>query len=183
MNSANLETATLGGGCFWCVEACYQRLKGVKQVDSGYAGGKVENPTYKEICSGLSGHAEVTQVHYDPTQLTYQELLRVFFIIHDPTTLNRQGDDVGTQYRSVIFYHNDKQKEIAEKVIDEVNKTKYYPNPVVTEVSPLPKFYKAEDYHQNYYNENPDQSYCRYIVQSKVDKFLKLFKDQSQESI
>jgi len=183
MNSTNLEIATLGGGCFWCVEACYQRLKGVKSVESGYAGGKSENPTYKEVCSGKSDHAEVTQVHFDPAVLSYEELLRVFFIIHDPTTLNRQGNDVGTQYRSVIFYHDTKQKETAEKVIKDVNETKYYSDPVVTEVSPFKKFYKAEEYHQNYFNENPEEGYCKYVVKSKVDKFLKLFKDKSQPPV
>jgi peptide-methionine (S)-S-oxide reductase len=180
---ANLEKATFGGGCFWCVEGVFQRLQGVKAVESGYAGGKVENPTYEDICSGKTGHAEVVQVTYDPKETNYREILVVFFLTHDPTTLNQQGNDHGTQYRSVIFYHNDEQKKIAEEVIKKINDEKHYKDPIVTEVSPLKNYYKAENYHQNYYNTNPNQGYCKFVVKSKIDKFMKLFEDKSQQSI
>lgn len=166
---SNIQQATLGGGCFWCVEAIVQRLKGVSNVISGYAGGTVPgHPTYREICSGLTGHAEVIQFDFDPTVITYAEILMVFLTTHDPTTLNRQGADRGTQYRSVIFYHNDAQKEQAEKVIQTVQE--HYDNPIVTEVSPAPTFYEATQEHQDYYNENRQQGYCRVIIDPKIKK-------------
>lgn len=166
---SNIQQATLGGGCFWCVEAIVQRLKGVSNVISGYAGGTVPgHPTYREICSGLTGHAEVIQFDFDPTVITYAEILMVFLTTHDPTTLNRQGADRGTQYRSVIFYHNDAQKEQAEKVIQTVQE--HYDNPIVTEVSPAPTFYVATQEHQDYYNENRQQGYCRVIIDPKIKK-------------
>ncbi len=176
-NSKSAE-AILGGGCFWCVEVVYQQLKGVLQVESGYSGGKYPNPTYKEVCTGNSGHAEVVKVTYNPDIVSFKEILEVFFTVHDPTTLNRQGNDVGTQYRSVIFYQDEAQKKMAEDVIAALNREKVYNNPVVTEVSPLQAFYKAEDYHQNYYNDNPTQPYCQMVVQPKLAKFKKIFKDK-----
>jgi peptide-methionine (S)-S-oxide reductase len=179
-----LSKATIGGGCFWCVEAVFQRLKGVKEVYSGYAGGDVKDPTYKQVCTGKTGHAEVVQIAYDSKELAYKDLLKVFFMTHDPTTLNQQGNDIGTQYRSVIFYHDDEQKVIAHNIIKEIDESKYYQNKIVTEVAPLTIFYKAEEDHQNYYNENgTSNGYCKLVVKSKVDKFLKIFKDQSQPSI
>jgi peptide-methionine (S)-S-oxide reductase len=178
MNSDNkIDTATFGAGCFWCVEAVFQQMKGVHQVVSGYSGGKVENPTYKEICSGLTGHAEVVQVYYDSSVVSFDKLLEVFWATHDPTTLNRQGADVGTQYRSVVFYHNDRQKELAEKYKQKLNDAGVYTSPVVTEISPLINFYKAEDYHQNYFNDNTQQPYCQYVIQPKLDKFRKVFSE------
>lgn len=180
MNDQNtkLDTATFGQGCFWCTEAVFERLKGVKSVVSGYSGGTVTNPSYEEVCTGRTGHAEVTQIIYDPKEITYEELLIVFFRTHDPTSLNRQGADVGTQYRSVIFYHNDKQKELVEFAKKKINEEKLYDKPIVTEISPLTKFYKAEDYHQNYYDNNPNQGYCTFVIAPKVEKFEKLFKDK-----
>jgi peptide-methionine (S)-S-oxide reductase len=175
-NNNQLDTATFGAGCFWCVEAQLQQLEGVNSVQSGYSGGQVENPTYKDVCSGSTGHAEVCQVVYDTHKLSYAELLQAFWTSHDPTTLNRQGNDVGTQYRSVIFYHNEKQREQALHYKEELNKSKAYNAPVVTEIAPYSKFYKAEDYHQNYYNQNGDQPYCAYVIQPKLDKFKKVFK-------
>jgi peptide-methionine (S)-S-oxide reductase len=172
----NTQIATIGGGCFWCVEGVFQLLQGVVSVHSGYAGGKSQNPSYNEVCSGKSGHAEVVQIKFDPTLITYEELLQVFYTAHDPTTLNRQGNDVGTQYRSVIYYHSDEQKKIAEKVIAEVEKE--IGKKVVTEVSPAVTFYKAEEYHQNYYVNNPRQGYCQAVVGPKVDKFKKTFKNK-----
>ena len=167
--NTNLEVATIGGGCFWCVEAVVQRLIGVTKVVSGYAGGNAPGkPTYREICSGLTGHAEVIQVTFDPNQLSYKDLLTVFMTTHDPTTLNRQGADVGTQYRSVIFYHNATQETIAKEVIDAVQP--YYNDPIVTEVSALPVFYEAEDYHQNYYNNHQSQGYCQVVIDPKIKK-------------
>jgi len=183
MNQSNLDFATIGGGCFWCTEAVFQRLRSVKTVESGYAGGKIDNPTYKQICSGDTEHAEVIRVGFDPQIIKYDDILRVFFYVHDPTTLNRQGVDYGTQYRSVIFYNDDAQKSTALRVIKEIEEMGVYKDPIVTEVSPLPKFYKAEDNHQDYYNTNPSEGYCKMVVQSKVEKFLKLFKDVSQESV
>jgi methionine-S-sulfoxide reductase len=178
-----LEKATLGGGCFWCLEGIFQRMKGVKAVESGYAGGNVENPTYQQVCTGETGHAEVVQITYDPKVTSLREILIVFFLTHDPTTLNRQGADVGTQYRSVVFYHNDEQRKQTEEVIKKITEEKHYKDTIVTEVKPLTKFYKAEDYHQNYYNNNPNQGYCKFTVKSKIDKFLKLFEDKSQPSL
>jgi peptide-methionine (S)-S-oxide reductase len=178
MPNAKLDTALVGGGCFWCTEAQLQQLNGVIQVESGFAGGETKNPTYKEVCTGLTGHAEVIQVVFDPSILSYDELLAAFWQAHDPTQLNRQGNDVGTQYRSVIFYRNEEQKNIAEKYKQKLNEEKAYDKPVVTEISPLPIFYKAEGYHQNYYNENSGQGYCQYVIQPKLEKFRKVFKDK-----
>ena len=170
-----LATATFGAGCFWCTEAQFQQLEGVEKVESGYAGGQVENPTYKQVCGGNTGHAEVTNIYYDPAKVSYDELLAAFWTSHDPTQLNRQGNDVGTQYRSVIFYHNDEQRRLAEEYKKKLTDEKAYTGPVVTEIAPFTKFYKAEDYHQNYYNENGDAPYCQFVVRPKVDKFKKVF--------
>ena len=166
----NTEVATLAGGCFWCLEASYQQLKGVEKVVSGYAGGHIPNPDYRTVCTGATGHAEVVQITYDPVVITYGDLLDVFFTIHDPTTLNRQGNDVGTQYRSAIYYHTPEQKQIAEDKIRALAAEGIWKNPIVTEVTPLDVFYPAEDYHQNYYNNNPYQGYCRVVVAPKVAK-------------
>lgn len=170
-----LETATLGAGCFWCVEAVFDDLEGVEDVVSGYAGGHTENPTYKEVCSETTGHAEVAQIKFDPSILTYADLLRVFFAVHDPTTLNRQGNDIGSSYRSAIFYHSDEQKKIAEEIIAEVTNEGVYDNPIVTEVTALNKFWPAEDYHQEYFANNPGQPYCVGVVAPKVAKFRQKF--------
>lgn len=167
------EIATVGGGCFWCTEAVYQELKGVTQVVSGYAGGSVPNPTYEQVCSGTTGHAEVVQLTFDPAIVSYRKILEIFFTIHDPTTLNRQGNDVGTQYRSVVYYHNPEQQELAKHVIAEM--ASVWDAPLVTELSPLPVFYRAEEYHQNYYRQHPDQGYCAFVVAPKVAKFRKMF--------
>ncbi len=174
-----VEIATLGGGCFWCIEAVYQEMKGVLKVESGYAGGRVPNPTYREVCTGTTGHAEVVQITYDPSVTSYADILEVFFTVHDPTTLNRQGNDVGTQYRSVIFYHNDEQKRIAEAAKKAA--ASLWPKPIVTEIAPLDRFYKAEDYHQNYYRDNPSQPYCIYVVGPKVEKFRQKFRDRLKQ--
>jgi len=176
--SSNLETITLGGGCYWCVEAVYEDLNGVKSVVSGFSGGTVANPTYEEVCTGETGHAEVVQITYDKTITDINEIFKVFFTVHDPTTLNRQGADVGTQYRSVIFYKNDEQKKAAQSIIAELNKAKVYNSPIVTKVEPFKKFYKAEDYHQNYYANNKNQPYCKMVIQPKIEKFEKVFKDK-----
>src|SRR5215207_10107499 len=170
--------ATLAGGCFWCLEAVYKALRGVRGVVSGYAGGHVASPTYRAVCDGTTGHAEVVQVAFDPSAVSYKELLEVFFTIHDPTTLNRQGGDVGTQYRSAVFYHSPEQRETAEQVIAEMSAACVWDSPIVTEVTPLDKFYPAEDYHQNYFEKNPSQPYCRAVVAPKVSKFRKLFLDR-----
>ncbi|MCI5054882.1 MAG: peptide-methionine (S)-S-oxide reductase MsrA [Flavobacteriales bacterium] len=167
--------ATFGAGCFWCVEAVFTELRGVYKVTPGYTGGLTKNPTYKEVCSGTTGHAEVAQISYDSTEISFEELLEVFWKTHDPTTLNRQGNDVGTQYRSAIYYHNDDQKNKAEHYKNKLNEEQAWPNPVVTEISPLEKFYVAEDYHHNYFEENPNQGYCKYVIQPKVEKFRKAF--------
>jgi peptide-methionine (S)-S-oxide reductase len=172
------DTATFGTGCFWCTEAIFQELEGVLKVTSGYSGGTVENPTYKQVCEGNTGHAEVIQVVYDPSKITYDELLEAFWQSHDPTTLNRQGNDVGPQYRSVIFYHNAEQKEKAEKYKAELDKSKAFDNPIVTEISPFSKFYVAENYHQDYYNNNGSQPYCYYVIRPKLEKFHKVFKSK-----
>ncbi|MBL3654549.1 peptide-methionine (S)-S-oxide reductase MsrA [Fulvivirga sediminis] len=174
----NLEQATLGAGCFWCVEAVFQNLKGVKKVVSGYTGGKVKNPTYREVCSGLTGHAEVAQITFDPADISFKDILEVFWKTHDPTTLNKQGADVGTQYRSAIFYHNDEQKEIAEAYKQKLDDAEAFPDPIVTEISPLGVFFEAEDYHQNYFNENPGQPYCQFVVKPKVDKVKAVFSEK-----
>ena len=173
--NTNLQTATLAGGCFWCLEAVYDEIKGVHSVESGYAGGHMDNPTYRAVCNGDTGHAEVVQVHFDPNIVSYRDLLNVFFAIHDPTTLNRQGADVGTQYRSAIFYHDDEQKQIAEELIKELNTQQIWDRPIVTQVEKLDKLYVAEDYHQEYYARNPYQPYCMAVVAPKVSKFRKHF--------
>jgi len=177
----NLEQATLGGGCFWCTEAVYLELKGVVDVKPGYSGGHVKNPTYEQVCTGSTGHAEVVEITYDADVVSFSEILQVFFMTHDPTTLNRQGNDVGPQYRSVIFYHSENQKEVAEKVIKLFEEEKVYDKPIVTKVEPFSAFYVAEDYHQNYYNRNKSQGYCEYIITPKLDKFRKIFKDQLKD--
>lgn len=172
------EVATLAGGCFWCLEAVYDQLKGVEQVVSGYSGGSVVNPSYEAVCSGRTGHAEVVQIKYDPNVVSFRDLLGVFFTIHDPTTLNRQGGDVGTQYRSAIYYHTPEQKEIAEQVIAELNAEKLWNAPIVTEVTAFDKFYPAENYHQDYFVNNPYQPYCMAVVAPKVVKFRKLYMEK-----
>jgi peptide-methionine (S)-S-oxide reductase len=171
-----METTTLGSGCFWCTEAVFQQLKGVETVVSGYSGGHVDNPSYKQVVTGRTGHAEVCQIQFDPQQISYEDLLEVFFSTHDPTTLNRQGNDVGTQYRSVIFYHNEEQKEIAERIKKELDESGTWKNPIVTEIVQFEKFYRAENYHQNYYRNNPNQGYCRVVIAPKLKKFEKTFK-------
>src|SRR3954465_7990221 len=177
-SNSTMDTATFGAGCFWCVEAQFQLLDGVISVTSGFSGGTVKNPSYKEVCTGATGHAEVCQIVYDPSKISYDELLAAFWQTHDPTQLNRQGNDLGTQYRSVIFYHNDKQKELAEKYKKELNASGAWDKPIVTEITAVQPFYKAEDYHQDYFNGNGDQPYCQYVIQPKVEKFKKVFKDQ-----
>ena len=175
MTDAGKEIATLAGGCFWCLEAVFDDLRGVDSVESGYMGGKTANPSYEEVCSGETGHAEVAQLSFDPKQVSFKEILEVFFVIHDPTTLNRQGNDVGTQYRSAIFYHSAGQKAAAEQVIANMSAAKIYEDPIVTEVVPASKFYVAEDYHQEYFRRNPAQPYCAFVVRPKVAKFRKHF--------
>jgi peptide-methionine (S)-S-oxide reductase len=177
-DSAKLEKATFGAGCFWCVEAQFQLLDGVVSVASGYEGGTIKNPAYREVCNGTTGHAEVIEIQFDPSKISYDELLAAFWQSHDPTQLNRQGNDVGTQYRSVIFYHSEKQKELAEKYKKELNESGAWDKPIVTEISAASPFYKAEDYHQNYYNQNGSEGYCQYVIQPKVEKFRKVFKDK-----
>lgn len=169
------QFALLGGGCFWCLEAVFEQLNGVLKVESGYAGGTVANPTYKAVCTGATGHAEVVRIAFDPTTISYREMLEIFFAIHDPTTLNRQGNDVGTQYRSTIFYYTNEQKETAQAVISELTSQHVYPSPIVTEVLPAPELFKAEEYHQGYYRANPDQGYCQFVVNPKVAKARKAF--------
>ena len=173
-----LDTIVVGGGCFWCVEAQFLLLDGVLSVRSGYAGGKVKNPTYKEVCTGMTGHAEVIEVVYNKERISTDEILSAFWQSHDPTQLNRQGNDVGTQYRSVIFYNDDAQKKLAEDYKQKLNQEKVYDRDVVTEISPLTEFYVAENYHQNYYNENTNQGYCQYVIAPKVEKFKKVFKSK-----
>ncbi len=173
-----LEKATLGGGCFWCTEAVYLELKGVIEVKPGYSGGDVKNPTYEQVCTETTGHAEVIQITFDPENINFTEILEVFFMTHNSTTLNRQGNDVGTQYRSAIFYHSEKQKKIAEKVIQLFNEEKVYEKTIVTEITAFDKFYPAEDYHVNYFARNKNQGYCQFVVAPKVDKFKKIFKDK-----
>ncbi len=174
----NEEIATFGAGCFWCVEAIFLNLKGVDKVVSGYSGGNTKNPTYKQVCTGNTGHAEVIQISYNPGDISFEELLEVFWKTHDPTTLNRQGNDVGTQYRSVIFYHNQDQKELAEFYKKKLDQSGAFDNPIVTEISPIKDFYVAEDYHQNYFELNPSQPYCTFIIQPKLEKFKKAFADK-----
>ncbi len=169
------ELATFGGGCFWCVEAIFDRVTGVQKVISGYSGGTVSNPTYKQITTGSTGHAEVVQIRFDPNQISYLELLEIFFKTHDPTTLNRQGPDVGTQYRSIVLYHTQEQRIQAQEVIEELNEARIWESPIVTQVVPFETFYTAENYHQEYFENNPNQGYCRMVVQPKVEKFEKIF--------
>jgi len=179
MNTAdrenNVEIATLGGGCFWCLEAVYQQTRGVGSAISGYMGGLRPNPTYQEVCSGSSGHVEVVQVTFDPREITYREILEIFFTLHDPTTLNRQGNDVGAQYRSVIFYHSAEQQAAADEIIRELTAEKAFPGSIVTAVEPASEFFAAEDYHQRYFEHNPNQPYCTYVVGPKVEKFRRKF--------
>ncbi|CAN5883569.1 peptide-methionine (S)-S-oxide reductase MsrA [soil metagenome] len=175
METKNTETATLGAGCFWCVEAVFDDLKGVESVESGYSGGHTQNPTYREVCSETTGHAEVANVNFNPQEISFKEILQVCFAVHDPTTLNRQGNDVGSSYRSAIFYHDENQKQIAEEVIKEVTAEGVYDNPIVTEVTPFDKFYIAENYHQEYFANNPNQPYCAAVVAPKVAKFRQKF--------
>ncbi len=175
---AKMEKVTFGAGCFWCVEAVFQELDGVESVVSGYTGGENPNPTYKEVCSGLSGHAEVAQITYEPDKITFSQLLEVFWQTHDPTTLNQQGYDVGSQYRSAIFYHSEEQREIAQRFKDELDNSGAWDDPIVTEIVPLTRFYEAEDYHQNYYDLNGAQPYCTYVIKPKLDKLRKVFGDK-----
>ncbi|MGA8299224.1 MAG: peptide-methionine (S)-S-oxide reductase MsrA [Terriglobales bacterium] len=175
---AKEQIATFGGGCFWCIEAVFQRLTGVSHVESGYMGGHVDNPNYRQVCEGDTGHVEVVRVHFDPDQISYRELIDVFFTVHDPTTLNRQGNDAGEQYRSVIFSEDEEQQRIAEDVIAEMSAAKVYSDPIVTTVEPASKFYKAEGYHQNYYNENSRQPYCMFVISPKLAKLEKKFAEK-----
>lgn len=178
MNETEFELATFGGGCFWCVEAIFEQVKGVQSAVSGYSGGTVKNPSYREVCTGRTGHAEVVQIKFNPKIISYYELLEIFFKTHDPTTLNRQGADIGTQYRSVIFYHTEKQKDQAEEIVSELDSAGIWNGPIVTAIEPFKEFYPAEDYHQEYFAENPEQGYCRIVIQPKVEKFQKIFKDK-----
>jgi peptide-methionine (S)-S-oxide reductase len=180
---ASLDTATFGGGCFWCVEVIFQQLKGVIKVTPGYSGGHVKNPSYREVCSGITGHAEVCQIIFNPHVISYEELLEVFFVVHDPTTLNRQGNDIGTQYRSVILYHNQKQKSISLEYQKMIDKSGAYDKPLVTEISSFTAFYKAEDYHQGYYKSNKMGSYCSCIIAPKLEKFRKVFRDKLKVAV
>ena len=177
MTSINLQKATLGGGCFWCLEAVYQQVRGVVHVESGYAGGQTTYPDYESVCSGTTGHAEVVQIEFDANVLTYQKILEIFFAIHDPTTLNRQGNDIGSQYRSVIYAHDKQQHMIAQEVIQRLTQDNIFDQPIVTELADLPIYYKAEEYHQNYFNNHPDQGYCAFVVSPKVSKFRKQFSE------
>src|SRR5256714_1202660 len=180
---AKPEVATLAGGCFWCLEAAFQDLKGVEQVQSGYAGGRVATPSYEDVCTGTTGHAEVVQITFDPTVVSFNDLLHVFFTIHDPTTLNRQGGDVGTQYRSAVFYHSPEQKAATEQVIKELAAEHVWDNPIVTEVKPLEAFYPAEEYHRDYFRQNPAQPYCAFVVAPKVAKVRKLYFDKLKQPV
>jgi peptide-methionine (S)-S-oxide reductase len=174
-SSTGIDTATFGGGCFWCMEAQFQLLKGVTKVESGFSGGHVKNPSYHEVCNGTTGHAEVTQIYYDKAVITYDQLLEAFWTAHDPTTLNRQGNDVGTQYRSIILYHNNQQKDLAEGYKKKLNDSGAFNAPVVTEIAPFTVFYKAENYHQDYFKQNGSEPYCQFVIAPKVDKFKKVF--------
>ncbi|MBU1821605.1 MAG: peptide-methionine (S)-S-oxide reductase MsrA [Bacteroidetes bacterium] len=177
----DLSIATFGTGCFWCTEAVFQTMQGVHQVVSGYSGGHVLNPSYRDVCNGTTGHAECVQITYDPNTVSYAELLEAFFRSHDPTTLNRQGNDVGTQYRSVIYFHNEGQRQLAETAKEELDKSEAYSNPIVTEISPAETFYPAEAYHQNYFKNNPSQGYCAFVIAPKLDKFKKVFREKLKE--
>lgn len=178
-SAGSIEIATFGGGCFWCIEPIYQDLKGVLKVESGYTGGATDHPTYRQICTGTTGHAEVIQVTFDPMLISFKQILEIFFTVHDPTTLNRQGNDVGTQYRSAIFYHSPEQKWVAESVKSAAQSI--WDDPIVTEITPLDKFFKAEDYHQNYFKDNPYQAYCSIVIAPKVRKFREKYKEQLQQ--
>ncbi len=180
-NTSGYDTATFGAGCFWCVEAIFQQLKGVISVTSGYSGGETKNPTYKEVCSGESGHVEVCQIVFDPKQVSFKDLLEAFWQTHDPTTINRQGNDFGTQYRSVVFYHNEEQKQLAEKYKKELDLSGAFSKPIMTAIEPFSVFYAAENYHQNYYNQNTEQQYCSYMIKPKLDKFKKAFHDKLKD--
>ncbi len=180
-NDDRYEVATLGGGCFWCLEAVYDEVEGVVSVESGYTGGKVENPSYKQVCTGTTGHAEVVRVTFDPQVITYREILEIFFSIHNPTTLNRQGADVGAQYRSVIFYHDEAQKRTAQEVIREIEQERLWDDPIVTQLVPFEKFYMAEDYHQEYFKKNPYQGYCQMVIAPKVTKFRQKFAERLRQ--
>ena len=182
-NNMNTDKATFGSGCFWCTEAIFERVEGVKSAVSGYAGGNMANPTYKEVCSGLTGHAEVVQVEYDPDIISYSELLEIFWKTHDPTTLNRQGNDVGTQYRSAIFHHDDSQKKEAEHYKQKLDKAGIFMNQIVTDITALDTFYPAEDYHQEYFELNGNQAYCQFVIAPKVEKFEKVFKDKLKTGV
>jgi peptide-methionine (S)-S-oxide reductase len=173
-----MEAATLGGGCFWCIEAAFNEIMGVVNVESGYAGGELASPTYEQVCTGTTGHAEVVQVTFDPHIISFREILEIFFASHDPTTLNRQGADVGNQYRSVIFYHNEEQKQAAEQAIAELNAAKIWDNPIVTQVEPFKNFYKAEDYHRKYFSRHPEAVYCRIVVAPKIAKLRKKYREK-----
>ena len=176
------EVATVAGGCFWCTEAVFQRLKGVVKVVPGYTGGAKENPSYQQVSSGTTGHAEAVQITFEPSIISFEKLLEVFWRLHDPTTLNRQGADVGTQYRSAIFYHTEEQKRIAQASKEEADKAGFYPRPIVTEIAPCTKFYEAESYHENFYNENPDYPYCRIVIDPKIQKLMKDYKEELKET-
>lgn len=175
-----IETATLGGGCFWCLEAVFLEVEGVEDVRSGYCGGETRDPSYREVCTGATGHAEVVRVDFDPSLITFREVLETFFDIHDPTTLNRQGADIGTQYRSVVFYRDEEQRRIAAEVIEELEESGVWEDPIVTELVPGKEFYPAEDYHQDYYNRNPSQPYCQFVIAPKVKKFRHRFRSRLQ---
>ena len=179
---SNLQVATLAGGCFWCIEAVFDELKGVVSVESGYSGGHVANPSYRAVCTGMTGHAEAVQITFDPSVISFHDILKVFFTVHDPTTLNQQGADVGTQYRSAIFYHDEEQKRVAEEVIKEISEAKIWKDPIVTEVTKFDQFYMAEDYHQEYYANNPFQPYCRVVIAPKVTKFRAKYFDQLKKT-
>ncbi len=181
MISENIETITLGGGCFWCIEAVFQELQGVVKVESGYSGGKIENPTYQEVCSGETDHAEVVQISFNSNIISIEELLEVFFTLHDPTKLNQQGADIGSQYRSIIIFHNQNQKEIAERVIEVLNQNKVFESQIVTELAPFSAFYKAESYHQEYYKYNKHQYYCVVSIKPKIEKLRKIFSDKIKQ--
>jgi peptide-methionine (S)-S-oxide reductase len=177
MSESNLQKATVGGGCFWCLEAVYQQVRGVVHVESGYAGGQTLNPDYDSVCTGQTGHAEVVQIEFDTDVVTYQKILEIFFAIHDPTTLNRQGNDIGSQYRSVIYAHDQEQRMIAQNIIKQLTQENIFDQPIVTELADLPIYYRAEDYHQNYFNNHPNQGYCAFVVSPKVSKFRKQFSE------
>jgi peptide-methionine (S)-S-oxide reductase len=177
-HEGTVEVATLGGGCFWCIEAAFQEIRGIVNVESGYAGGTAASPTYEQVCTGATGHAEVVQVTFDPNTVSFREILEIFFTAHDPTTLNRQGADVGSQYRSAIFYHDEKQKEVAEQVIEELDSSKVWDGPIVTQVEPFKSFYRAEDYHRRYFERHPEAAYCRVVIAPKIAKLRRKYREK-----